>query len=288
MMHYIHSRARHVLGFTLVEMSIVLAIIGVIVAGGLTISTTLVERSAIERTQAQLETVNAAIRAYVDANSRLPCVASFTAALGAAAYGVELNCAAAAVAGESTRVAAPTGNVRIGMLPVRTLGLRDRDGADPFGNRLIYAVSEVLTTTGGFGTASNVGQITVNNESTSVVTANTSSGAAYFVFSPGSDGKGAIRYQSVAWGSCGTSANLDVQNCDFADNVFRDARFNNGTVANMFFDDLVVWMPKNILSASAASSLASTCNSNNALLTRYNAGASRMEYCNGTAWIPVP
>src|SRR5690606_31304199 len=132
-----------------------------------------------------------------------------------------------------------SGGVRIGAVPTRALGLPDSAAADKFGSRIVYAVTEALTDAGNFGSSN--GAITVRDMSdTNILT-----DAAYFLASPGRDRKGAYIHNTAAIPrSCGSTANLDTLNCTLTSAVFRDAPFNNGEVANRFFDDVTGWAPK--------------------------------------------
>lgn len=242
--------------FSLVELSIVLAILGVLTAGGLSVGTTVVEQQANVASSAQLDEINKAIEDFYKVQGYLPCPARTDLALGDGNFGVPVNggvCLAAtgALAGTTT-----TAGVRIGALPTRALGLRDRSLADEFGNRYTYAVSEALTNATSFSTGAGV--IVIRDGSThpgNVI----ASDAAFAVTSHGSDGKGARRYQTattpVACGADNAAGARDNENCD-NDNSFRDTRFNNGGVAANFFDDFIRWMPKFRLSnTTAANSL---------------------------------
>ncbi|MBN8544145.1 MAG: tail fiber domain-containing protein [Alphaproteobacteria bacterium] len=240
--------------FSLVELSIVLAILGVMTAGGLSIGTTVVEQQANVASNTQLDSINQALQDYFKTQRRLPCPANRTLALGAAGFGNEAGVcnAGAALAGTVS-----IGGVRIGALPVRALGLRDRSIADEFGNRYIYAVTERHTNDVDFVSTAPVyqGMITLlDGGGNTIAAGGTNSGVSYVIVSTGSDGKGGLRYQTAgAPVACGASTNLDVQNCN-DDATFRDARFNNGSVAASFFDDFVRWMPKFRLSAVSTGS----------------------------------
>jgi hypothetical protein len=142
--------------------------------------------------------------------------------------------------------------VWIGAVPTRTLGLKDRMAEDAFGNRFLYAVTENLTTNAGFAAAGNLGVIGVRDGSGALILDpdnGSIGGAAFMLLSHGPDGKGGVRHATGIGGTpCGTSTNLDVENCNATVN-FRDTRFNNGAVANQFFDDFTRFMPKYRLTA---------------------------------------
>lgn len=239
-------------GFTLVELSVVLVVISLLVAGGLAASVSMVNRSAYIDTRTQLQQIEQSLQDYYTVNGRLPCVASLTEATSSSSFGVEIGATGTTCAGgaaESTpghyRVDSGGGvMVRVGMLPVRTLGLSDSVAADKFGSRIVYAVTEKLTDAGQFGTAP--GAITIRDANNNNILTN----AAYFVTSLGRDRKGAYALSNASLvEACGSTGNLDVPNCTLNDAIFREAPFNRGTEENYFYDDLAHWAPKFHLAA---------------------------------------
>lgn len=102
-------------GFTLVELAVVLAILGFLVAGLLVPLATQVEQRNRRETEQQLEEIRQALLGYVVANGYLPCPATQTNP-GAGGYG------------EESRVS-PTGPCarQFGILPWKTLGVREID-----------------------------------------------------------------------------------------------------------------------------------------------------------------
>lgn len=243
-------------GFTLVELSVVLVVLSLLTAGGLALGTSMVDRSAHVDTRKQLEQLEQSLRDYYIVKGRLPCVASLEESTASASFGVEIGATGTTCQGG---LAAPAGTervnigggvyVRVGMVPVRTLGLSDAAAGDKFGNRIVYAVAERLTDAGEFGGAP--GAITVRDMGNNPIL----SDAAYFISSPGKDHKGAYRFSTGnPETACGASGNLDVENCTLDNAIFRDAPFNSGSEENFFFDDLVRWAPKYHLSATETQS----------------------------------
>lgn len=243
-------------GFTLIELSVVIVIISLITTAGLAIGTSMVEHAAYSDTQKRMELLANTLKDYYVVNGRLPCVASLSTPLGNSSFGVELG-ATGTTCNEGLAAAAGTERidvgggvmVRVGMLPVRTLGLTDVAAADEYGNRIVYAVTERLTDASDFGAAT--GAITVQDASdNSIVT-----DAAYFIASQGDDHKGAYLYNTGGVvEACGASNNRDVLNCILTTATFRDAPFNNGNQADNFFDDQVRWAPKYHLTATVTES----------------------------------
>ncbi|MFN7611177.1 MAG: type II secretion system protein, partial [bacterium] len=260
-------------GFSLLELSVVLAILGLLTAGGLSIGGIMVAQQANTSTNENPDEIQQALIDFVKTQCRLPCVAPLTvdpANTTAPIFGTELEaggCLATTTAsGGSLRAVDGTRIVRIGGVPTRTLGLKDRMAADEFGNRFLYVVTENLTTTGGFSAVANLGAIGVRDGSGGagfildpiVSPTNPNGGAAFMLISHGPDGKGAVRHKTNnVTNACGTGTNLDVENCNLSstDINFRDARFNDGSQIASFFDDFTRFMPKYHLVGSSGSSL---------------------------------
>ena len=230
-------------GFTLLELTVVLVILGVLATGGLVAGAGMVEQAAKSDSEEIVKLAEKSLKDFYTVNGRLPCVARMNANPGTALFGAELDCTAAAVAGESWR----SGGVRIGMLPVRTLGLSDTTAADKYNSRLLYVVTEALTNAAGFG-GSN-GAIIIQDANNNNVT----SAAAYAVISPGKDRKGGRVYKTGATPTACSAGTLDSTNCDM-DATFRDAPFNDGSVPASFFDDIIRWVPAFHLRASESES----------------------------------
>ena len=260
MLQHIHRRR----GFTLIELSIGLTIMSLLAAGALTVGGVMVEQQQFTGSNQRVVDAKKALADYFAVNGRLPCPAPLTTAVNAAGFGAEVNCAAggAAPAGTS-RVngggafsggAYTAGVVRIGALPVRTLGLRDNAMSDDYGNRIVYAMSEQFADVSSVAAAN--GAITLQDAGgNNITTAGTTNGGVFVVVGTGPDGKGGNRYQSGAATSVNCTGGLDAENCD-GDIVFRDTRFNNGSGAANFFDDMIAWSPKYLMTSSSTSTSA--------------------------------
>lgn len=234
-------------GYTLVELSVVIIIVGLLTAGGLAVGASMVERAAYIDTQKLINQLDRSLKDYYIVNGSLPCVASLTIQPGQTDFGEAIDCNNPATPAGTFREGSPA--VRIGMIPTRTLGLSDSAAQDKYGSRIIYAVSEELADPNTFG--ANDGAIRVEDMADIAILSN----AAYFIASVGRDRKGGYSYNlGDIPTDCGSSGNLDVRNCVLDDVVFRDAPFNNGDVEDMFFDDITQWVPKFHLTGTDASS----------------------------------
>jgi prepilin-type N-terminal cleavage/methylation domain-containing protein len=232
-------------GFSLIEMSIVLLILSIVVAGGLTVGQNLMAREDYDNTTETLKELSVAIKRFYAQNYRLPCPASREAKLGDAEYGRETTCTDAG----NLLGAAPTGtewidngtdDIFIGSLPTRDLKISDRLMKDAFENRITYAVMDNMTDDSTFASAS--GAITVNDGTGNDILTD----AAFVILSHGDDGKGAISFLGFSQAAC-TGTELDVENCDDDDATFTDTRFNNEDGSASFFDDVIFWYDKGAL-----------------------------------------
>lgn len=118
-------------GFTLIEMAIVLAIVGLLVGGGIFAVGTLAERSRMIQTNTNLDRAEAALQLFVVHNNRLPCPADGSLTVGSANYGIEQ-----VDTSRSPRICSvvPQNSV----LPWITLGLDEPTSMDGWGQRLAY------------------------------------------------------------------------------------------------------------------------------------------------------
>jgi prepilin-type N-terminal cleavage/methylation domain-containing protein len=125
------KRAR---GFTLVELAVVLAIVGFLMASAMYVLSAQMEQRSFEETRRRLEQAREFLLAYAMANGRLPCPAT------AASNGAEVIAAAAASGTGGTCTLSYDG-----YLPAATIGFpqtgADGRALDAWGNPIRYAVS---------------------------------------------------------------------------------------------------------------------------------------------------
>ena len=137
--------------FTLIELSFVIIVISVIIAGLVSI---MASKSANEKARvvnANFDVIYQALGKYLVTNKKLPCPASLiesktssaTYATAIAAY----ECVGAGVYLSNTSI-----NLVYGMVPTKTLGLSSEFSEDAYGSKIVYVVDRRLTTTtlGGF------------------------------------------------------------------------------------------------------------------------------------------
>lgn len=131
--HHIHAR-----GFSLVEMAVVVAIVGLMLGALLIPLTAQMDQRRLLETRAQLENAREALLGYAMANGRFPCPA---AAPGGGTTAVE------AFAPTGTTANGKCASFFNGYLPGVTLGLSPADSAgylqDGWGNPIRYAVANL-------------------------------------------------------------------------------------------------------------------------------------------------
>lgn len=205
-----------VLGFTLVEMAVVLALLGLILGVIAIPLSTQLEQQRIRETQRQLELTREAIFGFALATGRLPCAATPTTPSTTPDAGTE-SCPAIS-----------------GVVPWTTLGVSETDA---WGSRFTYRVTASFASPPPEGAHSSFaltdsGDITVTNGSSDIA-----KHVPAIVVSHGINALGAYRSDGSQVG--GAMA-------DESENADGDARFvSRGNAPD--FDDLLVWLSGNVL-----------------------------------------
>ncbi len=254
-------------GFTLIEISIVLVVIGLLLSGGLVALAPVIENAKRTESKNQLTKIEDALLLWViQSNGCLPCPADGTLTGASANNGLGLVNAGTQQTGPTCPADGSACDIQpiainhagavntnyAGVTPWRTLGLSEADTIDGWGNRIAYAVSDTLLIdlTGGgeeplerqAGTPPTfgVGALTV----TDTAAANITTTAAYVLVSRGSDGAFGFKISGPGTGGAkedglGTAGGIQGDNAD-ADDIYvqGDPIDINGAG---YFDDIVQW-----------------------------------------------
>jgi prepilin-type N-terminal cleavage/methylation domain-containing protein len=232
-------------GFSLVELAVVLAIVGLLAGGAIMTLSAQAEQRNLGETRQRLDSAVEAVIAFAVINGRLPCPA------------------VASATGDESFTGSGCTTWYGGYLPAKTIGFQPTDGSgyavDAWGNRIRYAVSRSVT--GCTGTAASPHfvsranlkangvscrpsdlDICLSAAGTSASSCNgsanravTSDTVAFIVFSTGKDGA-----TSGAYGP-DEIANVDG-NPVFVSHAPTGADSTAGS-----FDDLMLWVPAGIV-----------------------------------------
>jgi prepilin-type N-terminal cleavage/methylation domain-containing protein len=139
------ERIGRTLGFTLMEMAIVLVVIGLLLSGGLMAVSPIVQGTKVADTQQRLDRIEEALILYVIRNGCLPCPADGSVAgLDGSAVGENTTytsqCLADAAASTTCGAAVIDPNGGDAVVPWAALGLSQTDTTDGWGNLIKYVV----------------------------------------------------------------------------------------------------------------------------------------------------
>ncbi len=134
-----HTRAH---GFSLVELSIVVAIIGVVSVLGLEAAANFVNRTNGAVTKERLAVLDEAVVKFFKIYGRLPCPADRSLAPSSTSYGLE-DCSLTTIA-----VPSASNGILFGAVPFRALNIPMNLSVDGFGSKINYVASKNLTQAG--------------------------------------------------------------------------------------------------------------------------------------------
>lgn len=199
---------KNLLGFTLIEMAVVLIIMGFIIGALVTPLTAQVEQSRLSEANKDLSEIKEALLGYVAVNGFFPCPDT-------SGDGVADGCA-------NTNSTASTG----GNLPWSTLGLKSND---PWGKSYQYRVNNAFTAPFNLNTTgSGAGIIKICTDNTCSNTE--SENVPLIVFSYGKNG--------------GTQPPISI---DEQENADGDGVFVKHDFVQNGFDDVLMWISTNVV-----------------------------------------
>jgi len=238
-------------GFTLIEISIVIVIAGVLLAILSSALLSYVKKSKINTTEYRMDKIEEALAQYLTVNRKYPCPASRVAAPDDADFGREVTADCNTGAGAGAGDAAATiraDDARIGAVPTRSLSLPDEFAIDGWGNKFTFAVTEDLASSPR-GTPitrffePDGGRISViDSAGNEIVEApsNPTSKAHYVIVSHGPGGDGSYPLGSVVAPPVACFAGtLEEENCDNNDATFRATLTNSDVNGANFFNDYI-------------------------------------------------
>ncbi len=206
-------------GFSLLELSIVLAIVGLVTGMGIYAGMGAMESARKAQTENKLNAIEKSLMAYRLAHNRLPCPASPTLPETNANYGLDwmavTSACADATAGSPTELW-PDGTevMTTGAVPVITLGLPNEFMYDGWGRQFQYAVTSESGQLDAFRRLDVDAQcaIDVMDATGADRTNGNGGGALYVLISHGPNGHGAFLRGGTRFSSGSTNAD-ELQNC---------------------------------------------------------------------------
>lgn len=245
-------------GFTLIELSIVLMISGLLMAAFLGYYTVYLQKQKFDTTKERLKEIRTALTIYAATEHRLPCPEGRDAGRSKPSKRPSLLKSAREKEAEKTaedvcRLDAPVPpgvevfngdkqgggpgkQVWIGAVPLRALRLDGDQGLDGWGNAFTYAVSRKLTLPDGMhSNPTPPGVISVVDEFGKSLLDKVDTGR-WVVLSHGPSANGAMTPSGVRRPCTGKS--LDTENCN-GDGLFIIAPYAR-KAGTWFFDDLVI------------------------------------------------
>lgn len=249
-MNYIHSKS----AFSLIELSVLLVIFGVVISGVLSISTASIINSKHRQTNDNFKQIYQALGTFLLTNKRLPCPASLTKnKISDNDYGNEVaNCQGQGVFQSNTN-----SNLVYGGVPIKALGLTNDFMEDGFGSKISYVIDKRFTQTNtpeinfanpSFATAPSSNNLIIKNKTLTMENI-ISSDSIVILISHGANKSGAFAGENTEqlprlsdnYENENSLTNLSISSSSTADydNVFFNAVFGSLT-----FDDLVFFKSK--------------------------------------------
>jgi len=136
-------------GFSLIELALVMALLGLLMDGALMEYRIYSHQKAFQETDSRKETLDSAFQRYFMQNSKLPCPADPTLSIDDPNAGKAQCAVTGGIKSVSSPRFSPLGvpyNILIGGVPYVDLGISYKEAFDGWGGGLGYAVTQELTT----------------------------------------------------------------------------------------------------------------------------------------------
>lgn len=261
-------RLRSIAAYTLLELSLVLLVLGMVAGAFFTYSantTTAANNAALTAT---LNTIETAMQNYRNLYLRIPCPAGITLAENNASFGVEVgtagdgNCTGYSYINSGTDPdnsdplydATAASKVVAGGVPTKTLRIDDKYAYDPWGRKILFVVDKRLTATNAFTSyamsSSSAGAIVIKKTSADSLANAVTYKGIYALVSFGPNGHGGYVRNPKNTSSIFSagSTNTDEQkncHCDSSavatafDRIFVQKPRTETTTLTNVFDDVV-------------------------------------------------
>jgi prepilin-type N-terminal cleavage/methylation domain-containing protein len=203
-------------GFSLLELSVVLTIIAVITAMGMSMGNGMIESAKRAQTNNKLNVIEDVLMSYRTAYNRLPCPTDPTIGNTSANYGVEAANPGSCTGGSPAIAAAATdatNKVVEGAVPFQALGLPEEFMYDGWGRKFAYAVNYNATAANAMlgESLSDMCGISLTNAG-GAAGARSNKGAIYALVSYGPDGHGGY-LRSGSRNNAGSTNTDELTNC---------------------------------------------------------------------------
>jgi prepilin-type N-terminal cleavage/methylation domain-containing protein len=278
-------------GFSLVELSVTLAVIGVTLGGALTLATKKTEADKLAETETKMQAIADRLDAYlINASARFPCPADGSLAVTNASFGVEGAPSASSATVGCSGSNFNSNGVYAGVVPTKTIWLADDMMLDGWGRRIDYIVdfnfanNSTTNTAPCDGSTVALHKICFKYTANGSITVNDSTGAArtttavYVLISHGKNGRG-------AWIATGSATRLAAStDAGEMSNAGNDAGSFDTTFVqkdtDATFDDIVTYRNKaQILDNANAVTDSDLCTAAAAYATNC-VGATSVTVCN--------
>lgn len=223
-------------GYTLIQVAIALIVIGVLATPLIAAYNLYTREQQTTLTLERIQGAVAEIQKFRDMNGFYPCPAPLKTPRGNPGYGTATACqtdAAITALGpgqcntvlgicieQSIRTTLANRRVIVGTLPFRTMQMDEEEAFDSYGSRLVYAVTEAMTSDQSVDDA--IGGISVRKTAGTPLLSLDGS-AAFFISSPGPTRMGGYSVNGALTLPC-TTTTSDQQNCNTG--------FETGTAAS--------------------------------------------------------